>query len=246
MKTRIFPVVHCGSNLVSNLEQIFTAYDCGADGVFLIHHVLKAEKFSELMDKLDYLAVNKYKNGPEKWPPDFSIGVNYLGATPLQAAELIKPWMLNLWSDNSAICLENFSGEAEVAKEVIEKIRSTGNSNSEFFGSLAFKYQYQPDYEELHRSISVACSIDGYIVTTSGDATGSAPTTEKIKMFREIMPADKRLAIASGVSVRNVGSLIEAGGTDFLVSNSICTNDILDYEKTKGLVNEAKGNEVAE
>lgn len=243
--TRIFPVIHTSSNLKLNLEQIFTAYDGSADGVFLISHNLSAEKFSELIDKMDYLAVAKYKNDPKKWPPDFHVGVNYLGVNSLPAAELFKPWMSMLWSDKSSIYLENLGGESKVAKEVIEKIKSTGHIGSQFFGGLGFKYQPQPDYEELHRLISIACSIDGYIVTTSGDATGSQPSVEKIKMFREIMPADKRLAIASGVSVSNVSSFIDAGATDILVSSSVNDNDVLNLKKLKELVSEANGKEVS-
>lgn len=239
ISVRIFPVIHTSSDLELNLEQIFTAYDSGSDGVFLISHNLSAEKFSEMIDKMDYLASSKYKNELKKWPPDFYVGVNYLGSVPNKAVSFFKPWMSMLWSDSSSIYLGT-TKESSLAKETIDDIKAIGNINSEFFGGIAFKYQNQPDYEELQYLISIACDIDGYIVTTSGNATGSAPAVEKIKMFRKIMPKDKRLAIASGASVDNVGSLIKAGVTDILVASSICTNDVLDPQKLRKFIDVVK------
>lgn len=236
LSVRVFPVIHMGLIPKSNFDQIFTAYDSGADGVFLISHYLSAVEFSKSIDEMDELAKSVYENDLARCPPDFAIGVNYLGVNSLPATDFFKPWMSMLWSDNSAIYVDDFGSESKIAKSVIGRIRKTGDINSEFFGGIAFKYQIQPGYEELYRLLSVACSIDGYVVTTSGDQTGFPPSPEKIKLFREIMPVDKRLAIASGASVGNVTGLKQAGVTDFLVATSICVNDILNSKKLREFV----------
>jgi uncharacterized protein len=80
-----------------------------------------------------------------------------------------------------------------------------------YFGSVAFKYQ--PAVQDLEKMTKLACSyVD--VITTSGSATGSPPSIEKIMTMKKAA-GSKPLAIASGITPENVEQYIPF--TDFFL-----------------------------
>jgi hypothetical protein len=114
--------------------------------------------------------------------PSMWIGINPLGMTPERA--LLGDYPLDgIWTDSLPNSLDS------------RRFRGT------HFGGLAFKYQPQPQDLRLEtlRAIGL-CDVP----TTSGVATGRAPSLEKIMEIRGYL-GDSPLAIASGVSPSNIG-----------------------------------------
>ncbi len=155
------------------LDNVKICNDCGIKKVFLINHVVS---IPELL-KCANVVKNKY---PNMW-----IGVNMLGMPTHIALANELNGIDGLWCD------------ATISSEEAKKVRKFKGL---FFGGLAFKYQPQPSDLELackdaKQATDVAC--------TSGSATGSSPTSFKIKNIRSYLDTHP-MAIASGVSVDNI------------------------------------------
>lgn len=94
------------------------------------------------------------------------------------------------------------------------------NFKPKYYGSELFKYRPQPTKPDLVAKIAV-----NYFsaLITSGDATGSGPSIEKIRQIREWIRPDAKLGIASGMSVDNVDLFLPYADI-FIVASSVNTN----------------------
>lgn len=86
-----------------------------------------------------------------------------------------------------------------------------------FFGGVAFKYQPAVDDVGLAAFEAVRDGVD--VVTTSGPATGSPPTVEKVAAMRAAI-GDHALAVASGITPENVEPFL-AHVDAFLVASGV-------------------------
>lgn len=202
---RFFPVIHCvdpnkQQGVGHALANARTAYDNGADGIFLIGHGLDSHTVCDLYEKTR-------KQFPERW-----IGVNFLDLAAeedlcsqgeLERAVKKCGGLNGLWMD----------GLPNTRPKYI-------SSRIEVFGGVAFKCidPNQRGYE-LERSCERAKLVVD-VITTSGNSTGSPPDIAKLKEIRRNIGTESRLALASGVTAENI-SLFLPFVTDYLVASSI-------------------------
>lgn len=192
---RWFPVIHpVSAYAVARAVDLVRAE--GADGVFLINQGVS-------LPALESIVALVYSNHGA-----FPIGVNALGETPedaLRYAEKVSATML--WTDNALL--------GDRAKYLERRARLAWPV--QHFGGVAFKYQPQPANLISVLTAPLFETVD--VVTTSGQATGEPPTTDKVRLFRSMI-AGRRLAIASGVSEENLAAFAPFV-TDFLVASSL-------------------------
>lgn len=176
---KIYPVIHYLDRETSFAE-VGTAVLCGADGVFLISH------HGNDQELLDVGAAIRKKH------PGFPIGINLLSTNARDAkANAVSLGFPMLWGDDVGV---DSTGLTEVGSHMAAPCPGLM-----VFASVAFKYRpYEPDAAKAAR-----CALEaGFIPTTSGPGTGSAPDIEKIVAMS--MATGGMLAIASGMTPWNV------------------------------------------
>jgi hypothetical protein len=199
---RFFPVIHCiapgKGGLAHALVNTKIAFHNGADGIFLIGHRLRYGEVLTIYEEVR-------RHFPFLW-----IGVNFLDISASDDwQELFRVAMgVNrldgLWVDR----LPRTESTSEICRRM------------ELFGGVAFKYiDPNPSAENLKRACEEASRLV-QCVTTSGDATGSAPAVKKMADIRSYISPFAGLALASGVSTSNVQSFLPYVDT-FLVASSI-------------------------
>jgi predicted TIM-barrel enzyme len=199
-KHAILPVVHI-DGISQTIDDIGIAKDAGCDGVFLIN--MNGTGFDPLESAYTF-ARREY--------PDFWIGLNPLLKQP-SAAFMIAPAGLNgIWNDNAMI-LED-STEQPFAEAALEA-RAQRDPNILYFGGVDFKYQ-QKAINPARVARIAASYMD--VVTTSGTATGSAPTAEKVNTMKDALP-ETPLALASGLNRDNIHLFKRADA--FLIASSL-------------------------
>ncbi len=200
----VFPVVHV-TNAHQAIRQTRIAEDAGADGVFLIGHS---------MPWMDVLAIQAMVRLDK---PMFFVGVNLLDLNPISARKSVSRFVDAVWSDDWDILMPN---------------NPVHNTDALVFGSVAFKYQAQP---QDPAAAAVAASKHVDVVVTSGSGTGSAPDVAKIKTMKEALGTFP-LAIASGITPDNVSQFLPYADS-FMVATGISTGfDELDPQLTARLV----------
>jgi predicted TIM-barrel enzyme len=218
----ILPVIHV-DGLDQALRNTDRAISNGCDGVFLINHQDSAKWLLEVHQKV------------REQCPDIWIGVNLLDKQPWDAFKLLDEGVNGLWVDQAFI---GEDGSQAIPKK-IHKDRIRSGWKGLYFGGVAFKYQ-QP-VEDLAEVSRVAGEFMD-VITTSGPGTGKAAEIEKIREMRSASSAP--LAIASGVTVENVGGYLPIADC-FLVATGISESwTELDPVKVKQLVKKVRGSEL--
>jgi hypothetical protein len=208
----LLPVIHVQSPKQA-IENVKIVQDAGCGGCFLINHSIDHKQLLHAYEKV----VSKF---PEMW-----VGLNILGMEVGEAVERTSEFADGLWVDNLGVKEDGDNLDLLT----LDNVRA--NDLTLLFGGTAFKYQ-----ESVKDVAKVAAIAAKYcdVVTTSGDATGSAPAVEKIRLMSEAV-GDRRLAIASGISLENVESFLPYAYY-FLVASSISKSFTeLDFDKTKAL-----------
>ena len=216
---RFLPVVHI-TDEAQALEQVAVARGARADGVWLIDH---ANTSAEL------LAVYRKVRAEH---PDFWIGLNFLDETAVGAAVAVPIEADGLWTDDA--------GAQDIGPKhwvfTVKGVLKNRGWKGEYFGGVAFKGQHHVTSQDQIKGSWMAAKValDWVdVVTTSGAATGVAAGMEKIRAMREVVPG--RLAVASGITVPNVGDYLPYVD-DFLVATGISRDfHHLDPDKTAEL-----------
>lgn len=198
------PVIHV-QNHAQALRNIAIAFDNGAHGVFLINHDISAERLLAIYHSMRTLF-------PNQW-----IGLNCLDLGPERMLTIVPPDVSGIWVDSVNIHLRDPDPVRSARR--YHEIRKEPNHRWKglFFGGVAFKGQ--PDSGDAAEEARLAAPFVD-VVTTSGPATGSAPSVTKIRTMREATPPQKPLAIASGMTPKNVGKFY-AFANYFLVASGI-------------------------
>lgn len=190
----LLPVVHAISR-EQVTKNVADAIACGADGVFLINQGGMTAR--EVIDYADDLV---------REVPDMFVGVNILGREVPQVIRSLSEAVPGIWSDDAGV----IDGD-EPATEALWLLRRRARMETRwtglFFGGVAFKYRSQVP---VHRfgAVALAASQAGVnVVTTSGEATGSAPPIDKVRVMKEAI-GNHALGLASGVTVENVESFL--------------------------------------
>ena len=217
----VLPVIHVSSTKQA-LRNARIAQDCGADGVFLINHVIEPDKL-----------LRCHRNVTEAFS-DLWIGLNCLGWTPAQVFESIPRTTDGVWVDNALI--REGQDRQDEAEYVLE-VQRRSNWSGLYFGGTAFKYQ--PAVTDL-RNVTRTAAAYMDVVTTSGPATGEAASVDKIRSMKEAL-GDRPLAIASGITPDNVDDYLGVADC-FLVATGISkTFDELCENKARALVGRVHG-----
>ena len=188
----VLPVIH-HIDKDTTWEQAEIAYKCGADGIFLISH------FNEDLDLPPIAKEISQENWKTPSGKEFKLGLNLLNTHHLNSFDIVKDYDLDyLWLDHAGI---NSSGISESGKILVQKYSQ--HPKIDIFASVAFKYQATDPNPPL--AAQIADSF-GFIATTSGAGTGSAPSVDKIQSMN--VTASGRLAVASGMTVENIKNFI--------------------------------------
>lgn len=187
---------------VQNRDQMIRNMDIarrnGADGVFLINHDIDSSHLLHCYEQ----ARNRH--------PSYWIGLNILGLSADDAQRIIPEDASGLWTDYAGVTDDGNVEEAYNFHKIDTQWRGL------YFGGVAFKYQSPvTDFEKVARY--AVDYVD--VITTSGEATGSAPPLKKIIAMRK-GAGTHPIAIASGMTPENVSEYLPY--TDcFLVATGI-------------------------
>jgi predicted TIM-barrel enzyme len=179
---KILPVIHY-LDPATAFSEVSKAVKCGADGAFLISHHGNDEELLEVGVAI------------RKGHPDFPIGINLLSIEALDAAQSATALAFPmLWGDDVGV---DSSGVTDEGHHISARVYA--NPGFQVFASVAFKYRpHEPDPVKA----ALNARKVGFIPTTSGSATGSAPEIEKIVAMSKATGGV--LAIASGMTPDNV------------------------------------------
>lgn len=175
----IYPVIH-HLNEELTIEQFDLAFEAGADGVFLISHDGKDSEITSLAFKL------KFKHKDKK------IGINLLSTEQVKAMRMAEGLDM-IWYDYCGVSSSTITDLPKIIQ------RLNRSSPRQVFGGVAFKYQlFEPN--PIHAATNMQSL--GFVPTTSGTQTGSAPDLQKIVDMSEAVKYE--LAIASGMDCDNI------------------------------------------
>jgi len=181
------PVVHV-VNINQAKNQMEIAFNNNADGVFLIGGLRYPALFGV------YYQLRKIYH--DKW-----IGINCLDLNPLEMFIRLPEGVNGVWTDNAYIDERYDIDDQEYPKQVKELIDNL-NWNGLYFGGVAFKYQRK--VEDYAKATKIACKYMD-VVTTSGAGTGLSANPRKVKIMGTIAKKyNKKLGLASGVSIENI------------------------------------------
>lgn len=212
--SKVFPVIHFLNRDLA-LEQAAIAHAAGADGVFLISHHGDDDELAEVA-----VEVKALHSG-------MAVGLNLLSKSPLVAAEqVIRRGLDMVWADDMGV---DSGGLNNLGMSLTTM--ALANQQVTFFASVAFKYR---PHEVDPAGAARAAQKAGFIPTTSGAATGSAPTVDKIMTMSH--GTGGCLAVASGMTPDNILSYARYL-SHILVSTGVSVDDYrLDPEKLKALI----------
>lgn len=177
---RVLPVIHHIEPSIT-LDEIQVAIDCAADGVFLISH----ESYDDELVEVAKQAIQEFTG--------FPIGLNLLSLDCWQATrKAVDIGCRMVWADDMGV---DSSGLDILGRKVSDLAQA--NPDLQLFASVAFKYR---PHEREPVMAAHQARLAGFIPTTSGEATGSAPDPAKIAS----MGAGGPLAVASGMTPQNV------------------------------------------
>lgn len=215
----LLPVIHY-RDLDTALKNAEIAASCDCLGVFLIH-----------MQGLDHMLDAAVPEIRQRFP-SLKIGINRL-STPLvpSIARNIELGADYTWSDNCGVSSAKVDRVGFRAAEVM-----ADRPQHRLFGSIAFKYQAHEPNPPLAAAKAYGL---GFIPTTSGSGTGSAPDVAKIVGMAGALE-DKVLAVASGITPENVDPFIPHVRY-FLVATGISKNEFeFDQERVAQLAAKLK------
>jgi predicted TIM-barrel enzyme len=225
----VLPVIHpVGATQV--LTQVETAMNAGAVGVFLINNPVSGHEEITSRQLLDLYAVVKEKF-PKLW-----VGLNFLGSGPSQAVNLAGEVQADGLQLDDIYILED-RNEQQMARK-IRDLQMAAAPGTILFGGVAFKYARPVQSLRAAAQKAAPQGLDPLmdVVTTSGDATGSAAPTQKVKVFREEIGPNRKLALASGVTPENVADYLPLVDY-FLVATGISSDfTTLDPHRTTELI----------
>jgi uncharacterized protein len=167
-----------------------TAFDNGADGIFLMNRSIKPNELVRVYKYVrDRLREKKYPRG---W-----IGLNMLGLDAYAAFLRLPEDANGMWVDDSGVTDTSVSISTE---EFVKGRAKRPSWHGLYFGGVAFS-----DESDLKDPGAAARMAKPYmdVVVTSGANVGSAPDPGKIHEMKRALD-DFPLAVAGGITDENV------------------------------------------
>ena len=194
-RVAVLPVIHAKDERQVR-SQVELCVQAGAAGCWLINH------------NAHWRSLFSWGLAAKKDRPNFWIGLNCLDLNAYRAVVEVPQVFDGVWSDDGSVC-DPFADDGtslrqaeDVAREVAARRRK--QPAFLYFGGVAFKGQAR--VRNLPATFSVARKLID-VPTTSGDATGKAPTVLKVSEAKRAVGCCP-LALASGVTVENVLSFV--------------------------------------
>lgn len=187
MNPKIFPVIHV-LDRVTAIAEAQKAASAGADGIFLISHHGHDRELLSMACAI------------QAQHPALPVGVNLLSMGGLDSVVMTrKAGLPMVWGDDVGV---DSKGLSDMGLSVrAQKMAGGAGGVFDVFASVAFKYRpHEPDPEMAARNALQA----GFIPTTSGSGTGSAPELKKIIAMSAATGGV--LAVASGMTPENVSA----------------------------------------
>lgn len=215
--TNIYPVIHYKDDKTTIAEAIL-AKNAKADGIFLISHNGNNDRLIPLAIEIKKLL-------------SFKVGLNLLGDETMITAQIVADSHLDMvWADYCGVSSIGLDNEGYQLK-----LWAANHPDIDVFASVAFKYQVTDPNPPL---AALEAKNAGFIPTTSGSGTGSAPTVEKIQSMSEAVGG--LLAVASGMTCENIHQF-KPYLSDVLVSTGISKDDYhFDVEKMTKFIEQVK------
>lgn len=220
----LLPVIHVESPAQA-ARNAMLARAAHADGIFLIDHGGGDVDLNEVFAHVRHVDHEEFPDREPIW-----IGLNFLDSMAENAFSRVTEDTCGLWTDDTGY-IEDAQNPVSACRLVWEARKARADWHGVYFGGVAFKYRTSVrDVETAARL--VAPFVD--VVTTSGEATGSAPSVEKIARMKQAL-GERPLAIASGVTIDNVAGFLPYVSA-FLVATGISQDMYnLDFHKTRDL-----------
>lgn len=186
-RPEVWPVIHLQSPS-QGIANARLAAECGCQGVFLIS-----------MNGDDGM-IDPVADGIKKRLPNLKVGVNYLTKAADKAiSDSLAAGHHATWADDAGVRSDAASPLAHQCEALL-----IDQKEHLFFAGIAFKYRKEePDPP---RAAARALYL-GFLPTTSGTATGSAPDVAKLAGIRAAISPSAPLAVASGITPDNVALL---------------------------------------
>ncbi len=212
-KREFYAVIHAVDSS-HGFDQANEAIHAGADGIALIDQYC------------DDIAVEFIARDIRRTHPRVRVLVNLLNETrqAIRMASLTVGFghteaveRCGVWTDSFAL--------SDFKTFVSDSVNTAVFTDIPFFGGIGFKYKQESDLAAGFRlATAVELSRNGpFVPMTSGSATGQVPDVFKIKSYRDLLPEWCPLAIASGITMENIGKFMPYA-THFLVGTSIEQN----------------------
>lgn len=214
MNPKIFPVIHVLDRATA-IAEAQKAAGAGADGVFLISHHGHDLELLSMASAIQALH------------PTLPVGVNLLSMEGLYAVVVTrKSGLPMVWGDDVGV---DSKGLSDMGQSILAQKMAGGAFD--VFASVAFKYRPHEPHPELAAKNALQA---GFIPTTSGSGTGSAPELDKIIAMSAATGGV--LAVASGMTPENVGAYAPYL-SHILVATGICIDEYrMDVDKLKRLI----------
>jgi predicted TIM-barrel enzyme len=212
---KIYPVIHYIDRDTAFTEAQKAISAC-VDGIFLISHR------GDDMDLLSVACAIKIKH------PKLPVGVNFLSRDALEATIMARKFGLPMvWSDDAGVDSKGLTdmGISMQAQKV------AGADGFDVFASVAFKYRPHESNPELAAKNALE---GGFIPTTSGSGTGSAPELAKIVSMSHATGG--LLAVASGMTPENVAEYAPYLSHILVATGVAMDEHRMDVEKLKLLI----------
>lgn len=218
----LLPVIHPVTDAVA-LASVATAVAAGCAGAFLINQGMSTEEVLRL-------AMEVRARHPSLW-----LGINLLGATPIETLERglaeCEGRLDGIWADDAGI---EEHAPTQVHARAFVDARAERQWQGLYFGGVAFKYQRPVADEDLATAARASLAFMD-VVCSSGPGTGQAADVAKVTRLREGLGPAGSLALASGVTEENIGPFLPHVDA-FLVGTGIERSfGVLDPEKVSRL-----------
>lgn len=219
MNPKIYPVIHYLDRQTA-IAEAQKAISAGADGIFLISH--KGDD-PELLAVACAIQI-KF--------PALPVGVNFLSWRAVDSASTAREFGLPMvWGDDVGVDSKGLSDTGVRVRA--QKVAA--DQAFDVFASVAFKYRpHEPDPQAAAK-----CALQaGFIPTTSGSGTGSAPELDKIVSMSQATGGV--LAVASGMTPENVRDYAPYL-SHILVATGVALDDHrMDVDKLKALIQNSR------
>lgn len=206
---KLYIVIHHDDDLLTIQQASICAKTKGVHGIFLISHTGQNEEILKQAEIVHDLF------------PTLEIGVNFLGWSAYDAMKAFAPrqFIRNLWFDSVGVFNGQSSAIADQTSDALKHLNKWSSNPRQIFAGVDFKYQVL----DLDPIASCKKLVElGFIPTTSGIATGFAPSKKKLENLSAVA-GDNGLAVASGITPENISELAPYLN-HILVSTGVSTN----------------------